>query len=96
MGFGEIQLYYHIPWTSFKSVVHKEKLQCNLKEFMFHNSSIFMFPLKIIVQSEFVILIFQYSIHLLLIQFFFLVFIILKLSKLIPIVYQSPNSIEFE
>ena len=25
MGFGEIQLHYHIPWTSFKSVVHKEK-----------------------------------------------------------------------
>ena len=54
-----------------------------------------MFPLMITVQSEFIILIFQYSIHLLLIQFF-LVFIILRLSKLIPIVYQSPNSIEFE
>ena len=54
-----------------------------------------MFPLQITVQPEFVILVFQYSIHLLLIQFF-LVFIILRLSKLIPIVYQSLNSIEFE
>ena len=54
-----------------------------------------MFPLKITVQSEFFILVFQYSIHLLLIQFF-LVFIILRLPKLTPIVNQSPNSIEFE
>ena len=54
-----------------------------------------MFPLKITVQSEFIILIFQYSIHFLLIQLF-LVFIILRLSKPIPIVDHSPNSIEFE
>ena len=46
VGFGEIQLHYHIPWTSIKSVVHKAKLQCNLQELMFHNSSIFNVPFK--------------------------------------------------
>ena len=46
-----------------------------------------MFPLKITVQSEFVNLIFQYSIHLLLIIIFFLDFIILKFAKLIQIAY---------
>ena len=46
VGFGEIQLHYYIPWTGFKSVVHKAKLQCNLKELMFHNSSIFNVPFK--------------------------------------------------
>ena len=54
-----------------------------------------MFPLKITVQSEFVISVFQYSIHLLLIHFF-LDFIILKFAKLIQIAYQSLNSMEFE
>ena len=51
-----------------------------------------MFPLKITVQSEFVILVFQSSV----INSFFLDSIILRFAKLIQIAYQSPNSMEFE
>ena len=62
---------------------------------MFNNSSIFNVPFKDNCSVLIYYFNIQYSIHLLLIQVF-LVFIILRLSKLIPILYQSPNSIDFE
>ena len=95
MGFGEIQLHYHIPWTSFKSGVHKTKIHCNLKELMFHNSSIF----NVSFTDNWSVLICYFCISLFnsfIINSFFLDSIIFKFSKVIPIVYQSPNSIDFE
>ena len=95
MGFGEIQLHYHTPWTGFKSVVRKAKLQCNLQELMFHNSSIFNVPFKdncSVLICYFCISVFNSFV----INSFFLDYIILSFAKLIQIAYQSPNSVEFE
>ena len=96
MGFGEIQLHYHIPWTSFKYVVHKAKVQCYLQELMLHNSSIFNVPFtdncSVLICYFFCILVFNSFV----INSFFLDSIILRFAKLIQIAYQSPNSVEFE
>ena len=88
VGFGEIQLHYHTPWTGFNSVVHKAKLQCNLQELMFHNSNIFNVPFKdkcSVLICYFCISVFNSFV----INSFFL-------DSIILIAYESPNSVEFE
>ena len=62
---------------------------------MFHNSSIFNVPFKdncSVLICYFCISIFNSFV----INSFFLDSIILRLSKLIQIAYQSPNSVKFE
>ena len=48
------------------------------------------------VQSEFVIFLFSFIVHFVIHSHILDFFYIVRFTKLIPIAYQSPNSIEFE
>ena len=84
------------PWTSFKICGSDSKITMQICKNLFFTIAFYsMLPLRIPVQSEFVILIFQYSIHLLFIHFSYTSLFSGFQSK-IPISYYRPNSVGIE